>query len=139
MAADRIILQGMRFYGYHGVNPEEKAQGQSYLVDLEAEMDLSRPGRTDVIDDTISYTHLYRAIRAIMEGESRNLLERLAGEIAERLLADFPMEAVTVTVKKPNPPIKGLFHRARRSQDTPPAGRQLKVHLPTSHYRKEDL
>ena len=109
MPTDRIILQGMRFYGYHGVNPEEKAQGQSYLVDLEAEVDLARPGHTDALDDTVSYTHLYRVIRAIMEGESRNLLERLAQEIADRLLADFPLEAVTVTVKKPNPPIKGSF------------------------------
>ncbi len=109
MATDRIILQGMRFYGYHGVNPEEKAQGQSYLVDLEAEVDLARPGLTDGLEDTVSYTHLYRAIRAIIEGESRNLLERLAQEIADRLLADFPLEAVTVTVKKPNPPIKGSF------------------------------
>ncbi len=109
MATDRIILQGMRFYGYHGVNPEEKAQGQSYLVDLEAEVDLARPGLTDGLEDTVSYTHLYRAIRAIMEGESRNLLERLAQDIADRLLADFPLEAVTVTVRKPNPPIKGSF------------------------------
>ena len=109
MAADRIILEGMRFYGYHGVNPEEKAQGQSYLVDLEAEVELALPGRTDAIDDTVSYTHLYRAIRSIMEGESRNLLERLAQKIADCLLANFPLEAVTVTVKKPNPPIKGSF------------------------------
>ena len=109
MTTDRIILQGMRFYGYHGVNPEEKAQGQSYLVDLEAEVGLERPGLTDGLEDTVSYTHLYRAARAIMEGDSRNLLERLAQEIADRLLADFPLEAVTVTVKKPNPPIKGSF------------------------------
>ena len=109
MVNDRIILQGMRFYGYHGVNPEEKAQGQSYLVDLEAEVDLAQSGYTDALDDTVSYTHLYRAIRAIMEGPSRNLLERLAQEIADRLLADFPLEAVTVTVKKPNPPIKDSF------------------------------
>ena len=58
MATDRIILQGMRFYGYHGVNPEEKAQGQTYLVDLEVEVDLARPVRTDVLEDTVSYTHL---------------------------------------------------------------------------------
>ena len=122
MATDRIILQGMRFYGYHGVNPEEKAQGQGYLVDLEAEVDLARPGLTDAIEDTVSYTHLYRAIRAVIEGESRNLLERLAQEIAGRLLADFPLEGVTVTVSKPNPPIKGSFIdcaavRIRRRRD----------------------
>lgn len=109
MAADRIILQGMRFYGFHGVNSEERAQGQSYLVDLEAEVDLARPGLTDYLGDTVSYTHLYRAVRSIMEGTSRNLLERLAQEIASRLLADFPLDAVTVSVKKPSPPIRGSF------------------------------
>ena len=109
MPGDRIILQGMRFYGFHGVNPEENVQGQSYVVDLEAEVDLAKPGRTDSVDDTVSYSHLYRAVKAIMEGEPRNLLERLAQDTADRLLADFPLEAVTVTVKKPNPPIKGSF------------------------------
>ena len=109
MGADFIILQGMRFYGYHGANPEEKAQGQGYLVDLEAEVDLALPGGTDALEHTVSYTHLYRAVKTIMEGDSRNLLEGLAQAIADSLLADFPLEAVTVTVKKPNPPIKGSF------------------------------
>ena len=109
MSRDRIILQGMRFYGYHGVNPEEKALGQTYVVDLEAEADLHRPGRSDAIEDTVSYTHIYRAVRAVVEGDSRNLLEALALAIADRVLADFPLEAIEVTVKKPNPPIKGSF------------------------------
>ena len=42
---DRIVLEGMRFYGFHGVNPEERVLGQEYLVDLTVEMDLSRAGR----------------------------------------------------------------------------------------------
>ena len=109
MPGDKIILKGMKFYGFHGVNPEENVQGQSYVVDLEAEVDLARAGRTDSVDDTVSYSHLYRSVKAILEGEPRNLLERLAQETADRLLADFPLAAVTVTVKKPNPPIKGSF------------------------------
>ena len=109
MASDRIILKGMRFYGYHGVNPEEKAQGQSYIVDLEADVDLARPGRTDNLEDTVSYTLMYRAVRSVMEGDSRNLLEFLAEDIAGKLLDEAPIEAVNVTVKKPNPPIKGSF------------------------------
>ena len=107
MTTDRIILQGMRFYGYHGVNAEEKALGQTYLVDLDARTDLAKQGRTDAIEDTVSYTHIYRVVKAVIEGESRNLLEALASDIADNVLADFPLEAVTVTVKKPSPPIKG--------------------------------
>ena len=109
MVSDHIILKGMRFYGYHGVNPEEKTQGQSYIVDLEADVDLTRPGRTDNLEDTVSYTLMYRAVRSVMEGDSRNLLEFLAEDIAGKLLDEAPIEAVSVTVKKPNPPIKGSF------------------------------
>ncbi len=105
--SDRIILQGMRFYGFHGVNPEEKALGQTYVVDLEAEVDLRQPGSSDRLEDTISYTHIYRATREVVEGPSLNLLEALAHRIAGRVLADFPVESVAVTVKKPHPPIKG--------------------------------
>ena len=104
---DRIVLEGMRFYGFHGVNPEERVLGQEYLVDLTVEMDLSRAGRSDRLEDTISYAHIYRAVKEVMEGEPRNLLEAAAQSIADRVLADFPVELVAVRVKKPHPPIRG--------------------------------
>lgn len=107
MAADRIILKGMQFYGYHGVNPEEKALGQSYIVDLTAEVALTKPGKSDRLEDTVSYTRMYRLAREVMEGSSRNLLESLAQTLADRLLAELPIAAVQVTVKKPHPPVKG--------------------------------
>ena len=107
MPADRIILKGMQFYGYHGVNPEEKALGQAYIVDLTAEGDLTGPGQSDRLEDTVSYTRMYRLAREVMEGPSRNLLESLAQTLADRLLAELPIAAVQVTVKKPHPPVKG--------------------------------
>ena len=107
MPADRIILSGMQFYGYHGVNPEEKALGQAYIVDLTAEVALTKPGQSDNLDDTVSYTRMYRLAREVMEGASRNLLESLAQTLADRLLAELPIAAIQVTVKKPHPPVKG--------------------------------
>lgn len=107
MASDRIILKGMQFYGYHGVNTEEKALGQPYVVDLSAELDLSTPGMTDHLADTVSYTDIYRQVKQVVEGDSKNLLEALAGSIAQRILDSFPVESVQVTVKKPLPPVKG--------------------------------
>ena len=104
---DRIVLDGMRFYGFHGVNPEERVKGQEYLVDLAIEMDLRLPGASDNLDDTISYAHIYRAVRDVMEGEPRNLLEAAAQSIAEKVLSDFSVDAVSVRVKKPHPPIRG--------------------------------
>jgi dihydroneopterin aldolase len=107
LPADRIVLKGMQFYGFHGANPEEQTLGQSYLVDLAVELDLSKPGETDRLSDTISYTHLYRTVKAVLEGESKNLLEAIAHSIALRVLEAFPVTAVRVTVKKPHPPIQG--------------------------------
>ena len=97
----------MQFYGFHGVNPEERVMGQSYLVDLVAEIDLSLAGRTDFLGDTASYTHLYRAVKEVLEGEPFNLLERLAQAVADRILEEERVASVEVTVKKPHPPIKG--------------------------------
>ena len=107
MSSDRIILKGMRFYGYHGVNSEEKALGQSYVVDLEADVDLTVPGATDRLEDTISYTLIYRTVKSVVEGDSQNLLESVAQAVADRLLAELPLDGVRVRVKKPNPPVKG--------------------------------
>ena len=122
--ADRIILEGMQFYGYHGVNPEERVLGQRYVVDLTADLDLRRAGQSDRLEDTVSYSYIYRTVRAVMEGEPRNLLESAAQAIADRVLTEFPVEAVSVTVKKPNPPVRGSsielaavqIHRTRPPQ-----------------------
>ena len=104
---DRIILEGMEFYGFHGANPEERALGQPYVVDLEVELDLRHPGGSDRLEDTVSYSHLYRTVKLVMEGESKNLLEAAAQTIADRVLMEFPVRAVRVRVKKPHPPIRG--------------------------------
>ena len=108
MSSDRIVLTGLQFYGFHGVNPEERSLGQHFIVDLQVELDLSIPAVSDRLEDTVSYTALYRAVKAVMEGEPRNLLETAAGTIASRILDQHPqIGAVRVRVQKPRPPIKG--------------------------------
>ena len=107
MPNDRISLEGMQFYGFHGVNPEERSLGQYYVVDLAVELDLRGPGASDQLEDTVSYTSLYGAVQVVMEGESKYLLEAAAQAIADRVLAEFPVKAVQVRVKKPHPPIRG--------------------------------
>ena len=104
---DRIVLEGMEFYGFHGANPEERALGQPYVVDLEVELDLRIPGASDRLEDTVSYSHLYRTVKLVMEGESKNLLEAAAQTIADQVLTKFPVKGVRVRVKKPRPPVRG--------------------------------
>ncbi|PKB72683.1 MAG: dihydroneopterin aldolase [SAR202 cluster bacterium Io17-Chloro-G7] len=103
---DRVILEGMQLYGFHGANPEERAQGQLYIVDLSVELDLKKPGISDLLEDTVNYTHLFRAVQTVVEGESKSLLEAVAQAIASKVLAEFPVQAVRVCLKKPRPPIR---------------------------------
>ena len=108
--SDEVFLEGLRFYAYHGANPEERVQGQRFVVDVRLAADLSDAGRTDDLADTINYSAAYKRVRAIVEGEPRNLIETVAEEIAAALLADFPAtEAVTVTIRKPEVALKGAI------------------------------
>jgi dihydroneopterin aldolase len=107
-ATDEILLEGMRFYAYHGVNPEEQALGQRFTVDVVLAVDLRRAGQSDELANTVSYSAVYKVVSGIVEGEPRNLIEAVAESIASEILESFPLvEQVTVTVRKPDVPMKG--------------------------------
>ncbi len=106
--SDRILLEGLQFYGYHGVYPEERRLGQRFAVDVAVELDLARAARCDALDATISYGALYQTVRAVVEGEAYELLESVADAIARAIVLEYPMvQAVTVRVWKLAPPIAG--------------------------------
>ena len=109
MANDRIILKTLRFYAYHGANADEKLRGQPFEVDIEVERELVRAGQSDKIEDTSSYSHIYRIVEDVMLGPSHNLLESLGNMIAQRLLALLDIDAARVKVTKTAPPIQGAI------------------------------
>ncbi len=122
---DAVFLEGLRFYGYHGVNPEERVQGQRFVVDVWLETDLRPAGATDDLAQTINYSRVYQRVKAIIEGEPRDLIEAVAETIATAVLAEFPAAvAVTVTVRKPEVALKGAMldsagvriHRTRETE-----------------------
>lgn len=104
---DSITLEGMIFYGFHGVSAEEQALGQRFVVDLEVQIDLRRPGTSDQLQHTVSYSHLYQMVKEVVEGPRRRLLEAVAEAIAARVLAEVPAAGVRIRVRKPSPPIRG--------------------------------
>ena len=107
-ATDEILLEGMRFYAFHGVNPEERSLGQRFTVDVTLAVDLRQAGQSDDLADTVSYSAVYKLVRRIVEGEPRELIEAVAETVAAEILAGFPPVArVTVTVRKPEVPMKG--------------------------------
>ena len=106
MRNDKIILQGMTFYGYHGITVEEKQLGQRFIVDVELETSLATSGQSDQLNETIDYGVVFQCVQQIVSGPSKNLLEALAEEIAHTILETFPAQGVRVRVKKPEVPIK---------------------------------
>ena len=104
---DKIQLEGMVFYGYHGISPEERELGQRFLVDLEVGTDVRSAGLSDDPSDTVNYSRMYKVVKEVLEGPSRNLLENVAETIAGRILESFDVMSVMVRVKKPEVPMKG--------------------------------
>ena len=105
---DRIRLNEMVFYGYHGVLPEERTLGQRFVVSVELHLDLKDAGLTDDLDRTVNYSEVYAAVREVVAGPPFRLIETVAERIAARLLADHPsVTFVSVSVNKPAPPIAG--------------------------------
>jgi dihydroneopterin aldolase len=107
--SDAIFLEGIVCYGYHGVHAEGRALGQRFVVDVDLEADLRAAGESDDLERTISYSAVYRRVREIVEGPPKQLIEAVAEELAAVLLSDFPAQAVTVTVRKPEAPLKGVL------------------------------
>ncbi|TGE36461.1 dihydroneopterin aldolase [Desulfosporosinus fructosivorans] len=106
---DVIHLRGLEFYAYHGALPEEQVLGQRFLIDMDLFSDLSQAGSSDRVEDTIHYGEVYQVIKTCVTGERHQLVERLAEDIAQRVLRQFSCTSVRVEVHKPQAPIPGIF------------------------------
>ncbi len=107
MSRDTIFLEGMLFFGHHGATQEERTLGQQFEVDVEIEANLSVPRASDSLADTINYGDVHAVVRSVLEGPGFNLVERVADEVAARVLAEFNPLAVRVRISKPHRPVRG--------------------------------
>ncbi|HEY6538620.1 MAG TPA: dihydroneopterin aldolase [Candidatus Dormibacteraeota bacterium] len=97
---DRLLLQGLRFYGHHGVSAEERRSGGEFTVDLEFEVE----GGTAMSSDdlaTVNYVDVYQVVRTLVEEGEFRLIETLAATIAAAVLRLAHVSRVKVRVTKP--------------------------------------
>lgn len=107
---DKIIIKDLKLFAYHGVNPEEKRDGQTFYLDITAEVDLKKAGESDNLDDTVSYAKMLKTARAVFTAEKYDLIEKAAEVTASEILESYAqVKSVTVLVKKPEAPIKADF------------------------------
>jgi dihydroneopterin aldolase len=100
-----IEISGLSLYTHHGVTEAEREVGQRLLVDLTLEVGEVDATVTDMVEDTVDYGSVCNAVALVAQQRNYKTLERLCTAIADRLLSDFPIEAVSVKCAKPEPPI----------------------------------
>ena len=87
----------------------ERRAGQDFVVDVSLDLDLAPAASSDDVADTVDYGALAEALATVISGKPVNLLETLAARLADVCLADARVAAATVTVHKPQAPIRLNF------------------------------
>jgi dihydroneopterin aldolase len=130
--SDRIALRGLRVRGRHGVYEHERRDGQDFVVDITVWLDLAPAAASDDLTDTLNYGELAHRAAAIVGGPPADLIETVAGRIADDVLTDPRVRAVEVTLHKPQAPVPLEFgdvavvvHRTRTPVPAPPSGPRI--------------
>ncbi|MDZ7578684.1 MAG: dihydroneopterin aldolase [Candidatus Nanopelagicales bacterium] len=102
---DRITISGIRAWGHHGVLPDERREGQSFVVDIELGLDTRAAAAADDLSETVDYGSVAGSVVAVIQGEPVHLIETLASRVADACLG-YPLASeVKVTVHKPQAPL----------------------------------
>jgi 7,8-dihydroneopterin aldolase/epimerase/oxygenase len=112
----KVELSGLLLHGFHGALDWERERGQSFLFDIELEV--GEAGSSDKLEDAVDYRDVAAVVKEVSDGHAYKLLEALASAVADELVARFPVERVSVRVRKPDvvldPPVTFAAVRVTR-------------------------
>ena len=117
--SDSISLRGIEFLAVHGVTEAERQRKQRFSVDLTLHMDLSGPADSDRLRDTADYQELGDLVISTANASVHHLLESLAKEIISVVQERWPKAAVTLTVRKLQPPVSFAVQAIEVSLEAP--------------------
>ena len=103
---NRIEVNGIKLYAYHGCLKEEGVIGGHYVVDVTIDTDFSVAAETDDLLNTVDYVDVNRIVTEEMAIRSK-LIECVGWRIVEKIKALDNVANVTVKVSKLSPPING--------------------------------
>ena len=107
---DKIIVNNLHIFAYHGVNEEEKINGQNFYLDIICGVDLTAACLTDSLDDTVSYAKIIKTVKRVFPAQKDDLIERAARRTADAILDEFDkVQKVKITLRKPEAPINADF------------------------------
>jgi dihydroneopterin aldolase len=101
-----VEIVGLSLYTHHGVGKAEREVGQRLVFDVAFELGECDATITDRIEDTVDYADVCQQVWLAAQERSYKTLERLCSAVADRLIAKYGAEAVTVRAAKPEPPIE---------------------------------
>ena len=107
---DKILIRDLKLFAYHGVNPEEKQDGQNFVFDIDLGVNINRPCSSDNVEDTVSYAKVIKTVRRVFTQEKYELIERAAEVTAQAILDEYEgVFEVKIVLKKPEAPMKADF------------------------------
>lgn len=107
---DKILIRDLKLFAYHGVNEEEKRDGQNFYFDIDLYVNITKACYSDSVDDTVSYAKVVKTVRRVFCAEKYDLLEKASQVTADAILAEYPdVFRVDITLKKPEAPMKADF------------------------------
>lgn len=106
MTSDKITIQGLKVFAYHGVLEEEKRRGQEFFLDIALYTDLSLPCLSDRVEHTVNYDEVCACASRVMTENTYDLIERAAQAVCDAILNEFPpVREVELTLRKPHAPV----------------------------------
>lgn len=107
---DKILIRDLKLFAYHGVNPEEKQDGQNFLFDIDLSVNVTKACYSDDVNDTVSYAKVIKTVRRVFTEEKYDLIEKAAQITADAVLEEYPdVFRIDLTLKKPEAPMKADF------------------------------
>ena len=107
---DIIKIKGLKLFAYHGVNPEEKENGQNFIFDIDLYVNMNKACHSDDVNDTVSYAKVVKTVRRVFTATKYNLLEKCAQVTADAILEEYAdVFKVEITLKKPEAPVSDDF------------------------------
>lgn len=98
---DTVFIRGITALTIIGVYNRERHRKQRLIIDLELSCDTRQAGSSDNFEDALDYDAITSATIRFVESTSYQLIEAVAEKLAEKLIYDFGIKAVTVSIEKP--------------------------------------
>jgi dihydroneopterin aldolase len=96
----KITISDLEVFYCVGVTDEEREKPQRLLLTIEMTFDMNSAIVSDRIEKTIDYFAVTQDLLKYGQGRSWKLIEKLAANVADRVLSMFRPDSVSVEVKK---------------------------------------